>query len=96
MKLGYWHCPNVQLVPLGQTQPQAPQLLKSDCRSMQPAGVWQQTVPAAQGDPLLHAHSVSGPRRMQVSPSMHTTPSHTQRPWASQLKLLTGPTSHWS
>jgi hypothetical protein len=82
-------------LPVGQTQLHAPQLLVLVCRSKQPAGLWQQTVPEAQAPSPLQPHTVSEPSRMQVSPGAHSVALHTQRP-ALHSKLLTGPTSHCS
>ena len=72
--------PDAHLKPGGQARPQAPQLRGSVARSAQPAGVWQQTWPAAQDEPELQLHWSDAPTRTHASATAHVALPQMQRP----------------
>ncbi len=92
---GYWHCPELQVCPLGQAWPQAPQFSESVSKSLQPAGVWQHTMPAAQASPPLQEHTLLPCFFSHASPATQVVPSQLHRPVLdSQLPVTPPPTSH--
>jgi hypothetical protein len=84
----HWQPPLTQVKFGGQLWPQAPQLAGSVCRSLHPAGVWQQVCPLLQDAPPLHEH-VCGLPDLHASPRLQTLLLQEQRPVAvAQLPVV--------
>lgn len=82
----HWQAPAAQEKPVGQAWPQAPQLAALVWRFWQPAGVWQQVLPAAQAAPPLHVHRLLA---LHASLGLQATrlPLQVQRPVPLQIAL---------
>lgn len=77
-----------------QAFPQAPQFAVSVCRSLQPAGLWQQVCPGTHAAPLLHEQTWFAPTFLQASPAAHSVPVQLQRPLPLQVAVPAPPSLH--